>query len=384
MNADGRGAKADATSAANMAGLLVSQQQQPQPHNGAASLFSDPTQIHVNTAQRMLLLSQPDPSSAWEAMFQGLVSFQRQHNSLAITRRDYVEGKSLYEWTRNQRKHYLNGLRGKTPVLSEVRMQRLQCIGFDLNPTGVLGQNDAVDDKRWAAMLKGLTEFKDRHGSFCVPRGHLVNGRSLHDWMRHQRTQFANSQRGLRPALSVDRRDRLESIGFDLDPTGRRQDNRSKEERWDVMFQGLVNFKQKFGTVTLPEACYHDGRSLFSWAHHQRRMYANRVNGVTPYLSEERLERLKSIGFDFSSKMIPSASHSHLSEQSVPSSPTESRAAAARAVKRPKVQQVPSETQEGTSLHRIRENAEDEQAVLAELARKALIQYQTMLANHRQ
>lgn len=242
---------------------------------------------------------QESGDSRWETMLQGLIEYKKQYNCLSIPRGYRWNGRNLYEFCRNQRKHYLNGLRGKTPALLPKRIERLQSIGFELDPTGVHGQNNAIDDQRWAIMFQGLEEFHRRHGTFAVPAGHLCDNKSLHDWIRHQRKQFSTIVDG-KPALSAARIERLKSIGFDLDPTGRRLDKRSEQERWEIMFQGLVAFKERHGNFVIPEGYLHDNRSLFSWAHNQRRLYANHLKDYTPKLMPERIKRLQDIGFDLS------------------------------------------------------------------------------------
>ena len=152
----------------------------------------------------------------WESMLQGLIEYKRQNNNLSIPRGYRWNNRNLYEFCRNQRKHYLNGLRGKTPALMPKRIERLKAIGFELDPTGVHGNNDAFDDQRWAVMFKGLEDYFKANGSFAVPSGKLCDGKSLHDWVRHQRKQFATMIDG-KPALSGERIKRLMSLGFDLD-----------------------------------------------------------------------------------------------------------------------------------------------------------------------
>ncbi|GKY90766.1 hypothetical protein MPSEU_000049400 [Mayamaea pseudoterrestris] len=240
-----------------------------------------------------------DSSDArYENMIQGLIDFQRQHNSLQIPRGYRWNNRNLYEFCRNQRKHYLNGLRGKTPALLPKRIARLRSIGFELDPTGVQGHNDAFDDRRWAVMFQGLHEFYTKHGSgTIVPTGYLCDNKSLHDWCRHQRKQYSTIVDG-KPVLSAERIKRLRSIGFDLDPTNRRQDSRSESERWESMFQALLEFRRQFGSFSIPEGYMHDGRSLSSWIQNQRRLYTNHLKHHSPALLPERAMRLEAIGFD--------------------------------------------------------------------------------------
>ena len=238
-----------------------------------------------------------DSNARWDDMFQGLLDYYTNSKSFNIPRSYKWHNRSLFEWARNQRKQFLNGLRGRKPLLQPQRIARLRSIGFDLNPTGVLGKNDAFEDKRWVTMFEGLAEYQRKHGHCVVPVGYNCDKRSLHDWVRQQRKQYSNSLEGVRPSLSSERTERLLSIGFDLDPTGRRKDKRTEQERWDAMFQGLVDYHKSNSTFVLPERFFHDGRSLFSWAHNQRRLYANYINGQTPTLAQERVDRLRAIGF---------------------------------------------------------------------------------------
>lgn len=237
-----------------------------------------------------------DGDARWEGMVQGLLDYYRKHQNFNVPRDYKWNNKNLYEFVRNQRKHYLNGLRGKTPALLPRRAKRLQEIGFELDPTGAQGQNDAIDDKRWVTMFDGLVEFHRRHGSFAVPIGYMCDNRSLHDWIRHNRKQYSTLVNG-KPALSAARIDRLLSIGFDLDPTGRRQDRRSDQERWDIMFRGLQEYYDRYGTFVIQEGTMYDNRNLASWAHNQRRLYANYLRHQHPTLLPDRVEKLQSIGF---------------------------------------------------------------------------------------
>lgn len=255
------------------------------------------TELKASDQSSGLGSSRSGSERRWEIMFKGLVDYKEKHKTLKVSRGATCNGHSLYEWIRNNRKHYLNRLKGKTPALSFKRFDSLRSIGFDFDPTGVLGSNDAYDDKRWVAMFEGLSAYKERYGNFSVPVGYTCDGRSLLDWLRHQRCQHANALNGLRPALSKERTERLLSIGFDLDPTGQRRDARTEDERWNVMLKGLQDFYKRNGTFALPEGCLHDGRSLFSWARNQRRLFANYEKGIKPAISHARAERLRKIGF---------------------------------------------------------------------------------------
>ena len=68
---------------------------------------------------------------------------------------------------------------------------------------------------------------------------------------------------------------------------------KNENEHWNKMFRNLCNYKNTFGNMKVSAKIVYDGESLATWCLYQRRAYKAGT------LSEEHLEKLKSIGFMF-------------------------------------------------------------------------------------
>lgn len=82
----------------------------------------------------------------------------------------------------------------------------------------------------------------------------------------------------------------------------RRKTKGKQAERWDQMFERLVQFKNLYGHCLVPNR-YPDDPSLGAWVSTQRRHYKILTSGdpdTTTPMTEERASRLQSIGFSWS------------------------------------------------------------------------------------
>jgi hypothetical protein len=323
--------------------------------------------------------------SSWDIMFQGLLEYQKKYDSLAVPPDFYWRGRNLHEWCRNQRQLHESG---RPDALLSTRRDRLMSIGFDFTPADSAPnhRNDALDETRWTVMYQGLSDYGRQNQSFSVPQGYLCDGRSLFDWMRHQRKLYSMTLEGKQPSLSAGRIERLKSIGFELDPTGRRQDRRSEEDRWEIMFQGLLQFYQANETFVLPEGYLHDNRNLFTWVHNQRRLYRNQIQGKTPTLASVRVHRLESIGFSFTPRMTKTERRRQRSQGMIrPADRSHDGSASSvadGAIGRPR------HTSSTTAAHNVTlSDGVDRSSVSAAaemLVSQALVKYQQLTANERE
>jgi hypothetical protein len=76
---------------------------------------------------------------------------------------------------------------------------------------------------------------------------------------------------------------------------------RHSDERWSLMFRGLVEFNEENGHLKLPEGCKFKGHNLYKWVRRQRGFYKNTVNGLQPSLSQDRIDRLAAVGLKLGS-----------------------------------------------------------------------------------
>lgn len=127
-------------------------------------------------------------SEAWEVGFSLLKKFQEREGHCKVPRRHTEEGYPLGNWVSNQRQFKHRN--------SVDRLRRLVDIGFIWEPNA----------QSWEGAFAKLTEFRAREGHLLVPTKHLEDGFRLGGWVSNQRVQ--------RSKLSVERRRKLDAIGF--------------------------------------------------------------------------------------------------------------------------------------------------------------------------
>jgi hypothetical protein len=128
-----------------------------------------------------------------------------------------------------------------------------------------------VWDNRW----EQLVEYKQANGDCNVSRSD--QNMELVRWVARQRYYKKNSQ------LSVEREAKLNSIGFVWS-------TKYSVTDWNERFRQLVDYKQAVGDCNVPK---HGNPQLGQWMKAQR--HAQKTNALT----NERWEKLNSIGFDW-------------------------------------------------------------------------------------
>jgi hypothetical protein len=191
----------------------------------------------------------------WDGMFQKLVSYKKQHKS-TIVPVVYARDPKLGNWVHNQRFYYKN----KTLYIDHIN--HLESIGFVWDPL----------DAQWMEMYQKLVEYRTQHKFTNVPRSYKAD-RKLGNWVCHQRAFYKNK------ILSIDRINRLESIGFVWDIL---------DAQWMEMYSKLVAYKNMHNITLLPPR-YKADLQLAKWTYKQR----NRKNKLT----DKRMELLNSINF---------------------------------------------------------------------------------------
>jgi hypothetical protein len=137
----------------------------------------------------------------------------------------------------------------------------------------------------WGSNFLLLQQFRDREGHLRVPKQHVEDGHKLGNWISNQRIQ---KRKG---TLSPDRHRRLNEIGFCLS---------SHEGRWDTMFRGLTQFKQREEdcNVVHNHIEHLDGikLKLGAWLKSQRHRQGSEL------LDSQREKRLENLGVTWSDK----------------------------------------------------------------------------------
>eukprot|EP00986_Skeletonema_menzelii_P019164 scaffold27073_cov135-Skeletonema_menzelii.AAC.1 len=120
-----------------------------------------------------------------------------------------------------------------------------------------------------------------------------TNEVTLTSWDRKfdelQRQEHTKLEDGKTSALTDERLERLESIGFDWA-------KRKGQVGWDTKYEELLQYKAKFGNCHVPTK-FKENTALGRWVSQQRAEYKKFCKGEKSSLTTERIIRLNSIGF---------------------------------------------------------------------------------------
>ena len=189
----------------------------------------------------------------WAAKFDELLAYKAAYKHLNVPN-NWSSG--LGAWVGVQRRNK------KLKKISEENEQRLNEIGFDWNPY----------ETHWEEKFSELFEYKEKNGHMEIPQDYPSG---LGEWISTQRKAKANDD------LGSERELRLAEIGFSWN---------TKELVWDARVAELLAYKAEHGHVKVPPNW---PTGLWSWINNQK------SNWKRGELSNERIQRLNEIGFDW-------------------------------------------------------------------------------------
>jgi hypothetical protein len=130
-----------------------------------------------------------DPfESAWQQGFAMLAQFKAREGHCRVPEGQIEESFKLGNWVANQRI--------KSDSMTVEHRKRLDAMGFEWIPR-------ASD---WEEGFAALVGFKAREGHCCVPQSHIEKDCKLGQWV--------SGQRGQKDRIPVERRERLDALGF--------------------------------------------------------------------------------------------------------------------------------------------------------------------------
>ncbi|MDB4071343.1 Helicase associated domain protein [Amylibacter sp.] len=198
-----------------------------------------------------------DPlTEQWEEGFSMLQQFREREGHCKVLRKHKEVGYPLDEWVSRQRAY--------KDKLTPERLKRLNTLGFIW---------DSLSE-RWEEGFSKLKQYKEREGHCNVPKGFKEDGHTLGNWIVVQRKR--------RDKLTSERLDKLNALGFILDPFS---------EKWELGFSKLKQYKEREGHFSVPKGHKEDDLNLKDWISTQRK---NRDK-----LNPERIEKLHALGFVF-------------------------------------------------------------------------------------
>ena len=141
--------------------------------------------------------------------------------------------------------------------------------------------------ERWDTRYKDLLEFFCKTGHANVPHTYPENPQ-LARWVKRQRRQYKLRGEGKQTALTIERLNLLQSIGFVWD---------SHELSWKDKFDKLKEYQVKYGNCNVASTVKED--KLGTWVKCQRRQYKLFKDGKPSSMFPERIKELEAIGFEW-------------------------------------------------------------------------------------
>ena len=184
-------------------------------------------------------------------------------NSYILQRMDY-EGDSLGAWVNRQRMLYKKG------ELSAERFEKLQSVGFIFDP----------EEDEWNRHFEQYKRYiNENNGNPYIPQRMDYEGEHLGSWVGTQRKRYKGGR------LSEEQYQKLKEIRFIFEPL---------EDEWDRLYKVYqIYINENGGNPYIAVTEQYRGENLGSWVNVQRRAYKEGK------LSQERYEKLRSVGFIF-------------------------------------------------------------------------------------
>ena len=196
----------------------------------------------------------------WNKMYRILCDYKNTFGNTTIPAKMVYDSVSLGSWCMCQRVAYNAG------TLSEERLEKLQSIGFSFDPK----------EDEWNRRYEQYKRYIKQNGNDILIETDF-EGEHLGKWVQTQRGMYKAGK------LSAERYEKLQSIGFIFD---------FAEEEWNRQFEQYKRYiKNNNGNPYIPQRMDYEGEHLGEWVLRQRALYK------TGELSEERCEKLQSVGF---------------------------------------------------------------------------------------
>lgn len=246
-------------------------------------------------------------SLPWQVKIEALKSFKAQEGHTLVGQ-SYVtsDGFRLGRWVAN--------IRQRAPFLKESQIKDLNEMGFCWNKFKVL----PWEDKRQL-----LLDYKNDHGDLLIPKGRHLDFMHVEEFCR--RTISLTSSVPLyfcfAPSDYIDAKTKFR-LGAWVDRTRQNKSTMNEnlvqeldnlgfvwncyEAHWESMFELLQDFARKHKHASPKNTIEWKGKLLGQWVSLQRQLYSRKMRNCTTNsaISEERIQRLESIGFRWTVRKV--------------------------------------------------------------------------------
>jgi len=151
----------------------------------------------------------------------------------------------------------------------------------------LLNNTKKIKHTSWDERFKELVDFKAINGHTNARQG---SGGPLGAWVHAQRSQYCLLKKGTHSTLTNDKCEQLKNIGFEF----KRRPSRTRTP-WYQRFEELVDFKKIHGHANVPTK----SGPLGTWVDTQRQAFRQLKEGKHSTLTNDKREKLESIGFIF-------------------------------------------------------------------------------------
>jgi Helicase associated domain len=165
---------------------------------------------------------------AWQTQYTRLQKFYGEYGHCRVPNnsKEYI---GLGVWVRNQRREHRLWLAGGKCTLSDERRQLLETIDF---------QWHRPHELVWQERYDQLCQFVQQYGHANVPQ----TDPHLGVWCMNQRTSYRKYQRGEPSAMTKDRVEKLQAVGFLF---------LVRRKRWETMVTRLSEYHTRHGHVNI-------------------------------------------------------------------------------------------------------------------------------------
>lgn len=146
-------------------------------------------------------------------------------------------------------------------------------------------------NQQWDERLEDLKDFRSIHGHCSVPYDYTSDP-TLVRWVKRQRYQYKLYNEGQRSAMTEERIQALEAVGFVWD---------THKAVWERRMSELRSFQEMHGHVNVP-ATYRANKKLAAWVKSQRRQYKLFAEGLASTLTQDRVDALNLMSFQWKFK----------------------------------------------------------------------------------
>jgi hypothetical protein len=242
----------------------------------------------------------------WDERVAQLRAFRTKHGHVDVPR-TYTKDPSLGTFVCNQRQTYKRMNEGKGPSMDRLRVQQLNELGFKWmlkhrDQPVVVDSDDEdseVDRKpgakiskpkplTWEFGMQQLRAFQSTNGNLDIPHIYAVD-QPLGNFVKSIRQSYKHMQKGhdhLNKLLNDERILELNNMGFKLQVRQR--------EPWEQRFEELKKHVKRHGSCEVPK-----DTPLGVWILNQRSQFKLMLARKKTSLSQQRINSLNSIGFDW-------------------------------------------------------------------------------------